>query len=79
MVALEVGGLTAVPYLQQKLERKKSKVVGRSHGSSNYLDVSQLPHMTRNVSETQLLALKSVGMFSFLCFIFMSILNKINL
>ncbi|XP_044737483.1 phosphatidylinositide phosphatase SAC2 [Chrysoperla carnea] len=60
LVALDICGLPSVPYYQgQKLDRRKSKVIG---GSNTYLDVTAtLPHLTRNVSETQLLALKTVG------------------
>ncbi|XP_049808352.1 phosphatidylinositide phosphatase SAC2 [Schistocerca nitens] len=64
MVAVEVANLPPIPYIQGKLERKKSKVLStnsRGHTSGIYLDVCQIPHMTRNVSETQLLALKNVG------------------
>ncbi|XP_068084961.1 phosphatidylinositide phosphatase SAC2 [Anabrus simplex] len=63
-VALEIAGLPAVRFYQGKLERKKSKLLTADGGASlslGYLDVTHFPHMTRNVSETQLLALKNVG------------------
>lgn len=63
MVAIELAGLPQISYLQgTKLERRKSKIVSSDHPSSNvYLDIVGLPHLTRNVSEGQLLALKSAG------------------
>lgn len=63
MVAIELAGLPHIPYAQgSKLERRKSKIVSSDHPSSNvYLDIVGLPHLTRNVSEGQLLALKSAG------------------
>lgn len=65
IVAIEIAHLPAVPFRQNKLDKRKSKVLS-SDGSSflgpgSYLDVTSLPHMTRNVSETQLLTLKNVG------------------
>lgn len=65
MVALDISGLPSIPYKSGvKLERKKSKIVGTDHPSSNvYLDIVGLPHLTRNVSESQLLALKNVGKY----------------
>ncbi|XP_068625713.1 phosphatidylinositide phosphatase SAC2 [Battus philenor] len=70
MVARDVAKLPAVPFHDGiKLERKKSKIHGTSSGgvrsgarSALYLDVSRLPSLTRNVSETQLVAdIRSVG------------------
>lgn len=63
MVAIELAGLPQIPYAQgSKLDRRKSKIVSSDHPSSNvYLDIVGLPHLTRNVSEGQLLALKSAG------------------
>lgn len=68
MVARDVAKLPPIPFLDGiKLEKKKSKV-HPAHGqpgsarSSLYLDLSRLPTLTRNVSETQLVAdIKSVG------------------
>ena len=64
-VALEIANLPNIPFRQGKLDKRKSKVLS-SCGSSllgpgTYLDIATLPHMTRNVSETQLLSLKNVG------------------
>lgn len=63
IVAIGLAGLPQIPYTQgSKLERRKSKLVSSDHPSSNvYLDIVGLPHLTRNVSEGQLLALKSAG------------------
>ncbi|CAH2059282.1 unnamed protein product, partial [Iphiclides podalirius] len=69
MVARDVAKLPPVPFHDGvKLERKKSKVHGGLSGvtggarSALYLDVSRLPSLTRNVSETQLVAdIRSVG------------------
>ncbi|XP_017769575.1 PREDICTED: phosphatidylinositide phosphatase SAC2 isoform X2 [Nicrophorus vespilloides] len=61
-VALDIGGLPPIPYKQgQKLDRRKSKVISDNSASNVYLDIVGLPHLTRNVSETQLLALKNAG------------------
>lgn len=62
-VAVGLAGLPPVPYCQgSKLDRRKSKIVNSNHPSSNvYLDIVGLPHLTRNMSESQLLALKSAG------------------
>ncbi|XP_072934408.1 phosphatidylinositide phosphatase SAC2 [Epargyreus clarus] len=68
MVARDVAKLPPVPFHDGvKLERKKSKIhpsqaQGGSARSSLYLDLSRLPTLTRNVSETQLVAdIRSVG------------------
>ncbi|XP_065155717.1 phosphatidylinositide phosphatase SAC2 isoform X2 [Atheta coriaria] len=63
IVAMEINNLRSVPFMQgRKLDRKKSKVVAEGlTGSNIYLDVVGLPHLTRNVSESQLLALKNAG------------------
>lgn len=55
--------MPAIPYHQQgKLEKRKSKIFTTNvHHSSIYLDIVNLPQITRNVSETQLLALKNAG------------------
>ncbi|XP_052745117.1 phosphatidylinositide phosphatase SAC2 [Bicyclus anynana] len=68
VVARDIAKLPPIPFHDGiKLERKKSKVhptQGTSGGarSSLYLDLSRLPTLTRNVSETQLVAdIRSVG------------------
>ncbi|CAG4978669.1 unnamed protein product [Colias eurytheme] len=68
MVARDIAKLPPVPFHDGiKLERRKSKVhpIHASAGgarSSLYLDLSRLPTLTRNVSETQLVAdIRSVG------------------
>ncbi|XP_013142093.1 PREDICTED: phosphatidylinositide phosphatase SAC2 isoform X2 [Papilio polytes] len=66
MVARDVAKLPPVPFHDGvKLEKRKSKIHGTSSGgarSALYLDVSRLPSLTRNVSETQLVAdIRSVG------------------
>lgn len=62
-MAIELAGLPRIPYSQgSRLDRRKSKIVSSDHPSSNvYLDIVGLPHLTRNVSESQLIALKSAG------------------
>lgn len=69
-VSREIAGLQPVPYKQgQKLEKRKSKIVNTGTTSSGiYLDVVGLPNLTRNVSESQLLALKSAGNVSIILF-----------
>lgn len=61
----EISGLAPISYNQgHKLEKRKSKVINTgSTSSSIYLDVVGLPNLTRNVSESQLLAIKSAGMY----------------
>ncbi|KAK1125853.1 hypothetical protein K0M31_005391 [Melipona bicolor] len=60
-VAMEIAGLPKIPIaMNVTLDRRKSKVVN-SKGTTGLLDISSLPELTRNVSETQLLALKSAG------------------
>lgn len=63
LVAIDICGLQAISFKQgQTLDRRKSKVINSGMSSSNiYLDISSLPQMTRNVSESQLLSLKNVG------------------
>lgn len=62
VVAIDLGDLKPIPLqLGQRLDRRKSKTVNVAGGSSIYLDITGLPHLTRNVSETQLLAIKSAG------------------
>ncbi|XP_049823594.1 phosphatidylinositide phosphatase SAC2 isoform X2 [Aethina tumida] len=62
-VAMAISNLPPIPYRQgQALDRRKSKIINTGTTSNSiYLDIVGLPQMTRNVSETQLLALKSVG------------------
>ncbi|XP_050310278.1 phosphatidylinositide phosphatase SAC2 isoform X2 [Anthonomus grandis grandis] len=63
-VAIELAGLPSVPCnMGQALDRRKSKVVydRTASTSSIYLDLASLPQITRNVSETQLSAIKSAG------------------
>ncbi|KAG8224652.1 hypothetical protein J437_LFUL003086, partial [Ladona fulva] len=61
-VAVEIQNLKA-PLIQGKLEKKRSKQpFSQCHSRPlSYFDFTNIPHMTRNVSETQLLALKNVG------------------
>ncbi|XP_031844810.1 phosphatidylinositide phosphatase spermathreecae isoform X1 [Nomia melanderi] len=60
-VAMEMAGLLNTPItIDVTLDRRKSKLVNVK-GSTGLLDISSLPELTRNVSETQLLALKSAG------------------
>lgn len=78
IVAMDICGLPPVPYKHgQTLDRRKSKVVNTSTSSSNiYLDIVGLPQMTRNVSETQLLALKNVG--KYVIGVFYQFINELN-
>ncbi|XP_071867330.1 phosphatidylinositide phosphatase spermathreecae isoform X2 [Bombus fervidus] len=60
-VAMEISGLPKIPIaMNVTLDRRKSKIVN-SRGTTGLLDISSFPELTRNVSETQLLALKSAG------------------
>ncbi|XP_013185101.2 phosphatidylinositide phosphatase SAC2 [Amyelois transitella] len=68
LVARDVAQLPPVPFHEGvKLDRKKSKThpsqaSSGSTRSSLYVDLSRLPSLTRNVSETQLVAdIRSVG------------------
>lgn len=62
-VAMEMAGLLNIPItIDVTLDRRKSKLVNVK-GSTGLLDISSLPELTRNVSETQLLALKSAGIY----------------
>jgi hypothetical protein len=65
VVAVEIAHLPAIPFRQNRLDKRKSKVVSSNSSSllrpGSYLDISALPQMTRNVSETQLLNLRTVG------------------
>ncbi|KAF7991334.1 hypothetical protein HCN44_002896 [Aphidius gifuensis] len=60
-VAIEISGMTKIPMsINVPLDKRTSKVV-KEKGSTGLLDVSSFPQLTRNLSETQLLALKSAG------------------
>lgn len=60
---MEIAGLPKMPIATNvSLDRRKSKLVN-SKGSTGLLDISSFPELTRNVSETQLLALKSAGTY----------------
>ena len=62
-VAMEISGLQKVPVeLNVTLDKRKSKLVNFK-GHTGLLDISTFPGLTRNVSETQLLALKSAGLY----------------
>lgn len=62
LVAIDLCTMPPVPFhVGQKLERRKSKTVNMSNSNSVYLDITGLPNLTRNVSESQLLAIKSAG------------------
>ncbi|GJQ85005.1 hypothetical protein Trydic_g3667 [Trypoxylus dichotomus] len=61
-VALDIAGLPPVKYHQgHRLDKRKSKVLTDNKSTGMYLDLVGLPQLTRNVSETQLLALKNAG------------------
>ncbi|XP_066586531.1 phosphatidylinositide phosphatase SAC2 isoform X2 [Prorops nasuta] len=60
-VALEIANIPNIPIaMNVSLDKRKSKLVN-SKGSTGLLDISSFPELTRNVSETQLLALKTAG------------------
>lgn len=61
---MEIANLPKVPIaMNVALDKRKSKLVNVK-GSTGLLDISSFPELTRNVSETQLLALKTAGSFS---------------
>ncbi|KAF5276553.1 hypothetical protein FQR65_LT03983 [Abscondita terminalis] len=62
-ISMDIAGLPRIPYRQgYKLDKRKSKVPNMGNtNSSIYLDVVGLPNITRNVSESQLFALKNAG------------------
>lgn len=64
-VAMEIVGLEKVPVaLNVTLDKRKSKIVNaKTH--AGLLDITSFPSLTRNVSETQLNALKNVGEYAF--------------
>ncbi|XP_011304045.1 phosphatidylinositide phosphatase SAC2 isoform X2 [Fopius arisanus] len=60
-VAVEIAALPKIPVaMNVPLDKRTSKPV-KAKGSTILLDISSFPQITRNVSETQLLALKSAG------------------
>ncbi|XP_053975819.1 phosphatidylinositide phosphatase SAC2 [Hylaeus volcanicus] len=60
-IAMEIADLPEIPIaMNVTLDKRKSKLVNVK-GSTGLLDISSLPELTRNVSETQLQALKSAG------------------
>ncbi|XP_018316400.1 phosphatidylinositide phosphatase SAC2 isoform X2 [Mycetomoellerius zeteki] len=60
-VAMEISNLPKIPVaINVTLDKRKSKLVN-AKGSIGLLDISSFPELTRNVSETQLLALKTAG------------------
>ncbi|KAJ8686238.1 hypothetical protein QAD02_022032 [Eretmocerus hayati] len=60
-VAMEILGLAKVPVaMNVTLDKRKSKVINAKN-HTGLLDITSFPSMTRNVSETQLNALKSAG------------------
>ncbi|KRT82343.1 hypothetical protein AMK59_4188, partial [Oryctes borbonicus] len=62
IVALDIARVPPVKYHPgHRLDKRKSKVLTGSKNTSMYLDIVGLPQLTRNVSETQLLALKNAG------------------
>ncbi|KAK9882655.1 hypothetical protein WA026_022521 [Henosepilachna vigintioctopunctata] len=58
-ISFEICQLPSVLFKQGVLDKRKSKII--VDHSNMYLDIVGLPQMTRNVSESQLLALKNVG------------------
>lgn len=59
---MEIAGLPKIPIaMNVTLDKRKSKLVNVK-GSIGLLDISSFPELTRNVSETQLLALKTAGL-----------------
>lgn len=60
---MEIAGLPKIPVaMNVTLDKRKSKLANVK-GSTGLLDISSFPELTRNVSETQLLALKTAGLF----------------
>lgn len=71
---MEIAGLSKIPIaMNVTLDKRKSKLVNVK-GSTGLLDISSLPELTRNVSETQLLALRTAGLF--LNFLFIHIIDN---
>lgn len=62
---MEISDLPKVPVaMNVTLDKRKSKVVNVK-GHAGLLDIASFPSLTRNVSETQLTALKSAGNITF--------------
>ncbi|KAK0159400.1 hypothetical protein PV328_010279 [Microctonus aethiopoides] len=60
-VAIEIATLPKIPIaINVPLEKRTSKLI-KSKDSTGLLDISSFPQLTRNVSETQLFALKNAG------------------
>lgn len=60
---MEIACLEKVPIaMNVALDKRKSKLVNVK-GHAGLLDIASFPALTRNVSETQLNALKSAGNF----------------
>lgn len=61
-VAMEIANLPKIPIaMNVTLDKRKSKLVNSRGTTTGLLDITSFPELTRNVSETQLLALKSAG------------------
>ncbi|KAH1005438.1 hypothetical protein HUJ04_006428 [Dendroctonus ponderosae] len=61
-VAIEIADLPPVTFnIGQPLDRRRSKTVQEKTSSGMYLDLVNIPQITRNVSETQLSAIKNAG------------------
>lgn len=78
-VAMEISNLPKIPVaINVTLDKRKSKLVN-AKGSIGLLDISSFPELTRNVSETQLLALKTAGLllncFHYLYILFIHIIK----
>lgn len=70
MVYMDIAGLPQVLYIQDnKLVKRKCKVADISPKESENIhpDTIQFPVITRNVSESQLLSLKSAGKVKKIC------------
>ncbi|CAH1122415.1 unnamed protein product [Ceutorhynchus assimilis] len=65
-VAIEIADLPTVRLnMGQALDRRKSKIIQDRTTSNIYLDLVNIPQISRNVSETQLSAIKSAGSKAF--------------
>uniref|UniRef100_A0ABD2XJU5 SAC domain-containing protein n=1 Tax=Trichogramma kaykai TaxID=54128 RepID=A0ABD2XJU5_9HYME len=64
-VASELQGIPKIPIaMNVTLDKRRSKIVN-AKGHAGLLDIASFPSITRNVSETQLNAIKSVGTKAF--------------
>ncbi|XP_014236993.1 phosphatidylinositide phosphatase SAC2 isoform X2 [Trichogramma pretiosum] len=64
-VASELEGIPKIPIaMNVTLDKRRSKIVN-AKGHAGLLDIASFPSITRNVSETQLNAIKSVGTKAF--------------